>query len=587
MSISVLHGIKQVSPSLESAGLATGTSVISGFNKSLIERRAQRAAGEARTVAQAMSDFMSAIEPTEVERNEASKQQQSVRARLDNDWELVLLASYLSGSYRRYTLIRPLDDIDLLVVLDHVEHGITLDSAGAKKALDLIQAALRRAYPKTEMKRHGRCIQIKFAGTGIGFDVVPAVQLSEDEFRIPDEQRGVWIKTNPREVQRLVSDANQQLDGWLVPLVKLVKAFKDEHSAPLTGFHVEAMVYHVLKVVPSNERTGLGFLLRQLSTEVWRMCPDIWSEGERADATLSYADRTRAAEMLANAATKAEQAVAAEAEGRVDVAHGIWCELLGNRYPETGVTRSIVSAMSVADAVRTVTAGRSFSATSDGVIPAFLGYAGVKSASSHGGVADTVAEDEIQPATDSAVEDQREYLEAEIATALAQFAGLVRIDPATAALDPELWPMRRARIRQPYAVLVGEQCTNYGTRHLILVKVPVDLPATAPRVYQLRQHIQGSITGFGRRGAKSSVPRPLRHLWRDGAMCSNSLRDRWDGRLVTSLVYAADWLLRQEHYRRFGRWIGHEIGTDGRHHANAERSSGKGGQSRNKKRPCR
>jgi hypothetical protein len=198
-----------------------------------------------------------------------------------------------------------------------------------------------------------------------------------------------------------------------------------------------------------------------------------------------------------------------------------------------------------------------------------------------------VEENEVQPATERALELRREYLESEIDRALAQFSGLHRMDAATAALDPDLWPMRRGRIRQPYAVLIGEQRTNYGTTHRILVKVPVDLPATEPRVYLLRQHVHRPITGFGPRGVKSSVPRPMRHLWPDGAMCSHSRRDRWDGRLVTSVVYAADWLFRHEHYRRFGRWIGHEIGLDGRHHANAERANGKSGQSGQKKRKSR
>jgi hypothetical protein len=65
------------------------------------------------------------------------------------------------------------------MVLDHAKHGIALDAAGTKNALDLLETALRDAYPKTEMVRHDRCIQIKFAGTGIGFDVVPVAQLTQ------------------------------------------------------------------------------------------------------------------------------------------------------------------------------------------------------------------------------------------------------------------------------------------------------------------------------------------------------------------------------------------------------------------------
>lgn len=509
-----------------------------------------------------MDAFLSAIEPTEVERSKASDQQQSVRSQLEE--RLTLVATYLSGSYRRHTLIRPLDDIDLLVVLDHVAHEITLDAAGAKKALDLVEAALDDAYPNTEKVRWDRCIQIKFAGTGIGFDAVPVVQFTEDEFWLPDEGRGIWVRTNPREVQRLVSEANQACGGWLVPLIKLTKAWKDACEVPLRGFHIEAMVYHALKEAPANEREGLAFLFESLATAVWGTCPDIWPQGGNADATLSFEDRTKAAGRLATAAAEAKRALAAEAEDRTNVAHAIWYSLLGDRYQETGVPRAAVAAMSVRDAVKTATTGSAFSATSAGLIRPSAGFAGVRSASDHGGQAETI---EQQLTASSAAPDElhRAYLEAAITEALTQFPSLHRVDPAIAAADPNLWPMRRGPMRRPYAVLVGEQGTNYGTRHRILVKVPVDLPATEPRVYSLRPHTDRVIKGFGKHGVRSVARRPIQHTWADGSMCSHSRRDRWDGRLVTALVYAADWLFRQEYYRRFGRWIGHEIDARGRH----------------------
>ena len=496
----------QLRPSVWPAGPLTDSGVISAFQKSLFERSAKPSNEGAFTVAQAMAAFMAAIEPSDSERSQASKQQQSLRARLEE--RVVLRATYLSGSYRRHTIKRPLDDIDLLVVLNHEHHEIRCDAAGAKKSLDLVEAALNAAYPKTEKVRHGRCIQIKFAGTGIGFDVVPVVQLVEHEFLMPDEVRGTWVKTNPREVERLVSEANKRCEEWLVPLVKLVKAWKDECAAPLRGFHIEAMVYHGLNAPPTNEREGLAFVFEKMATEVWAPCPDIWPQGENADAALSFADRTKAAGLFASAATEAKRAVAAEAENRTNDAHAIWYSLLGDRYPEAGVPPASVSALSVSDTVKTVTTGSAFSATSAGLIRSSAGFVGVRSASSHGGASEMVEEDLIIPAAQTPAEAQHAYLESEIAQALAQFKDLHRMEAAAAATDPELWPMRRGFMSQPYAVLVGQQGTNYGTRHRILVKVPGDLPATAPRVYLLRQHVERVMTGFGRRGVQSLVPRP-------------------------------------------------------------------------------
>lgn len=551
----------QLHSSAPSPEVTIGPLGISAFEKSLKGRAGSRAPSTTLTVPQAMADLMTAIEPNDAEREKASKQQQNLRAALDE--HLALKATYLSGSYRRRTLIRPVDDIDLLVVLDHDKHSIGLDAAGARRALDLVEAALRKAYPKTEMVRHDRCIQLKFSGTGIGFDVVPVIQLTEHEFYIPDTRRGKWITTNPREVERLVTEANKRSDGYLVPLVKLLKAWKDAADAPVRGFHLEAMAYHQLVGIPADEREGLAFLLGELATAIWSNCPDIWPMGEAADATLSQADRTKAASMLAAAASDAQRALKAEREDRPDDAHAIWYRLFGDRYPETGGNRVSAEKMSVPEAVSAVAAGRAFGATTAGLIKPSVGLASVRSATSHGGTAEAFEQDDLVPNNGHA-EAQRAYLEEAIAEALTQFPGLERVDLDTATGDSTLWPMHRGPMRHPYAVLVGTQRTNYGTEHRILVKVPSDLPATEPRVYLLRQHVDRRVTGFGARGIRTTG-RTIQHQWGDRSMCTHALRDRWDGRLVTMLVYAADWLFRQEHFRRFGIWIGRSISADGRH----------------------
>lgn len=279
-----------------------GGTPASGFHRSLFERCiAKRSTDGVLTVPQAFADLLSAIEPIPAQRGKASEQQQRAREQLET--RLWLIATYLSGSYRRHTLITPVTDIDLLVVLDAIKHGITLDAAGAFKALDLVLAALDDADPTTEKTRENRCIVMQFAGTGIGFDIVPVVQFEEHEFRIPDEHLGRWLRTNPREVQRLVSEANQNVcDEWLVPLVKLLKRWRRHAGVPLRGFHLEALAYYALRHAPRNEREGLQFLFEQLRTTIWFTMPDIWPQGEPASASLSHTDQVRAAAMLAEAA---------------------------------------------------------------------------------------------------------------------------------------------------------------------------------------------------------------------------------------------------------------------------------------------
>lgn len=538
----------------------------STFSKSLAERALTRRSDDGvLTIAQAFNSLFGALEPTEGERDKAKNQQQRVREKLEA--LLKLIDTYLSGSYRRRTLIRPLDDIDLLIVLNFLTYGqkIKLDASGAAAALDLIEDALDDAYPSTEKHRHDCCIQVQFAGTGIGFDILPVYRFTDDEFWMPDERRGLWIRTNPREVQRLVSDANQNKCGeWLVPLVKLLKAWKDKNSVNLRGFHLEALAYHALNHVPINEREGLAYLFDKLATTVCYPTPDIWPLGENADAYLSQTNRLAASAALQSAASAAASAVKAENDESISEAHSIWYSLFGDRYPETGARRAEPTQLSMREALRAISSGAFVSATSNGLAQPVAGYASVRASTDHGGMLDQAAGSAATASRLAVTVAHREWLERDIEIALRQFPGLGRLDPQSALDDPELWPMRATEAADLYAVLLGDQATNMGRRHRILVRIPIDAPAVEPRIYSLQQPVEYTPVSDGRKGVRFVPRRRYKHLWNDGSMCSHAQRDRWDGRLVSLLIFAADWLLRQDYYLLTGRWLGREIDARGR-----------------------
>lgn len=552
-------------------GLYTAAEGETAFQRSQRERSfAKRAADGQLTVAQAFGELWTALEPSTVEREKASAQQKRVREKLDASLELD--DTYLTGSYRRRTLIRPVDDIDLLLVLNSnaYKRSIALDAAGATAVLNLVEAALREAYPTSEIVRFSRCIRIQFAGTGIGFDVVPAFRFTDDQFVIPDEERGGWITTNPREVERLVSEANTgQTEGWLVPEVKLLKAWKDARPATerdiLRGYLLEAMAYYALAGPPTNERIGMADLFEHFASAVWSTTPDIWPEGEAPDSYLTIGQRMTLSALFTTAAQEARRAVKAEEEGRTADAHAIWRALFGDRYPESGTASNAAKSMSFTEAVHAVSAGAYLTANSHGLSHAASGHAGARSSTDHGGIIDdtlvhTQPGETTSAAADAvAASEQVTQLEWQIDAAMRQFTALERVDPAEAAANPALWPIRPGDELRLYAVLVGTQRTVLGS-HRILVTIPWDTPATEPRVYRLNQHVRHAPRGAG----YFAPVRALKHQWSDRAMCTHAQRDRWDGRLVTLLVYAADWLFRQDYYQLTGVWLGREIGHDGR-----------------------
>jgi hypothetical protein len=512
------------------------------------------------TVPQAFDTVFKSLS-IEASKPKASRQQQHLRENLAALLEVH--AAFLTGSYRRGTQIPPLDDIDVLLVLDREVYGDYYGDTREQTAgiVKLAFRALRKAYPTSEIRSYDRGVRISFTGTGIGFDVTPAFQIAEDVFTIPDSQEGRWILTNPKEHQRQISAANQNVcSQWLVPLVKVLKLWNQEHGRRhLNGFHLEVMALRALRHSPEDARRGIAFLFEALSTAVAGRTSDPWPHGRDVDAYLSADARSRAATHLKEAAALAREAIAAEDAGDTDAAHWRWRQLLGERYPEAGVRRGPTRPLSAFAAAATVANGARISATSAGLILPSAGYASARSGTSHGGDWDPERAETTPEAAD------RTHAEWQIEEVLAQFTALRWIAPAKAVADPALWPVHGRDPSSLHAVLVGEQRTNLGGRHPILIAVPADAPVGEARIYALAYPLRHRHEGDG----KFRPYLPIRHRWRGGALCTHAQHDRWDGRLITLVIWAAEWLFRQDYYQRHGVWIGGEIVRGGRRRMNA------------------
>lgn len=485
----------------------------------------------------------------------ASRQQVRLRERIGSSLRLV--TSYLTGSYRRHTQIYPLNDIDLLLVLDPDVYGHLLSGPfwGPSEALDLLQSVLRAAYPETEMERHNCCVRLQFAGTGIGFDIIPAFADGLDVFLIPDTDTREWVRTNPKEHQRLISEANQDVcGGMLVPLVKFAKACNEELGKPVTGFHVEMMAYYALRHRPESYAEGTAWLLNRLASMVTGPVPDPWPLGRRVDQYLTADRRVYAAHRLRGAADAAHRAVWAEQHGDTDEAHRAWREVFGaDTYPVRAAAGD-AKPLSAAGAIRAVTSESRISASSAGLIGLGAGYSSALTPTSHGGAA---APHRSYGWSGSPPDEA--WLERQIATVRRQFTSLERMSPDEAAADPAIWPVREEHVESLYAVLVGEQRTNLGGRHRLLIVIPKDAPGVEPAIYDLRPVLPERPTPSGWRPKRN-----LLHRWGGGVLCTHAARDRWDGQLVTLVIWAVDWMVRQDYYQRHGAWLGPQIDRHGR-----------------------
>jgi hypothetical protein len=283
------------------------------------------------TVPQVFDQLVRNLELTNKEQEEASRQQNVVRNNLRTSLDIE--QDFLSGSYRRRTAIRPLKDIDLVLVLAEAKHR-ELRSDPPQKTLALVQSALARAYPNAAPPRmQARSVNIEFRGTDIGYDVVPAFRHAAGGYLIPDRERGSWIRSDPELHHQACITANQAAGNMLNPLIKMAKALNARHHRPLRSFHLEVMAYSAFSGRPAALDSGLHRLILHLADRVLQSCPDPAKLGPNIDQGMTSEQRAQIRRVLDGWAQSAEKAIRATQRGDIEAAHATWSALFGPLYP--------------------------------------------------------------------------------------------------------------------------------------------------------------------------------------------------------------------------------------------------------------
>ncbi len=172
--------------------------------------------------------------------------------------EFTVLTSFLAGSYARSTMIAPLkdSDIDIIVVLDPSYFSKYTPAS----LLDRLRAVLLRTYPKTpKISRNGQAVTITF--TDFVVDVVPAFNRNGGGYLIPDSVNKRWISTDPTAHASLLTAQNKAHDGSLVPLIKMIKGWNRIINGAFTGFYLELMTTDILtNVTISDFPSGVRYV---------------------------------------------------------------------------------------------------------------------------------------------------------------------------------------------------------------------------------------------------------------------------------------------------------------------------------------
>jgi hypothetical protein len=196
------------------------------------------------TRVQSFEKLRRTLELTGLQEATVAVRQQNVRDAVAA--QLTVVDDFLTGSYRRRTLIGPLNraDVDIMVVLDR-----SYRDRGPRAVLELVKKALLVEYTRAPtISRNGQAVTVTF--TDFVVDVVPAFARPwwaswDESWEICDSGSDSWITTNPNKHVRLSTSANRAHGGHLVPRIKQLKAWNRTVDEPLRSFHLEALAWSV------------------------------------------------------------------------------------------------------------------------------------------------------------------------------------------------------------------------------------------------------------------------------------------------------------------------------------------------------
>jgi len=189
------------------------------------------------SVLEEFENFRGRVEPTEAEKSGISASHNKIRDILDNSTEITVVDSFLTGSYARQTMIRPLKDVDFFVQMYYRVHKNDTPLV----LLNKIRKVLSKAYPLSPVKVMPPCIRVQFKYCH--FEIAPSfgVQGNDNLFLIPNDKGTEWQETYPKIPDNWMTEENKKSEGLFIPTIKMIKRWRDTHHIPIRSFHLEML----------------------------------------------------------------------------------------------------------------------------------------------------------------------------------------------------------------------------------------------------------------------------------------------------------------------------------------------------------
>ena len=221
--------------------------------------------------------FKTRIEPPAAKAQTAQEIPTQVREHLHKHPEFATEEPHtrLAGSYARKTANKGIKDVDILVFA----HQDWRDES-ISDLMNCLWEALKE-LPETlqdgdtpELRRQRRSINVYLSKSDLYLDIVPVLKTGnlDDMLEVPDREWDEWVFTHPLGYHCLLSDLNADNVNKVVPLIKMIKHWRDIHfqrQRPKSYWLEALIVRHIARGWVATENKGYGQILAELFEDIY------------------------------------------------------------------------------------------------------------------------------------------------------------------------------------------------------------------------------------------------------------------------------------------------------------------------------
>lgn len=269
---------------------------------------------------------------------------------------------YNYGSFSRKIKIRPLDDIDFMLVFS--ADGSTYNTIGetikisapesasnlyklrddygylsSRKVANKIKNNISKVaqYQKSEIRSSQEAVILNLISYDWTFDIIPAFITAEEfdgrsYYLIPDGN-GHWKKTDPRIDQTRATETNQSTEFNVLEFIRIIKFWNNVQNIKISSYLIENMVlkYFETQFILSTKKDQLLYFFKYLKSAIWLSVDD--PKGLQGDLNTLESSKKQSIE---NKTIICEEAVAKAIEyedsSDYENADKQWRVIFGDKY---------------------------------------------------------------------------------------------------------------------------------------------------------------------------------------------------------------------------------------------------------------